>query len=289
MEADLAHRAALKADMRRALRNREFSLYYQPQIRGDGEITGAEALLRWHHPQRGMVPPNEFIPLAEEDGLIPDIGHWVLHTACLQLARWATSHATEKLEIAVNVSVRQLIDTNFVNSVGAALRESGANPCRLKLEITESSVMENVEEVIAKMAALKTRGVGFSLDDFGTGYSSLSHLKRLPLSQIKIDRSFVKDVLTDARDASIVRTIITLGRNLNLPVIAEGVETEEQRRFLEEEGCDAYQGYLFSPAVAISQFESLFKRDQFPDRMAAAGNLSGHPGPCSVEDALPAL
>jgi diguanylate cyclase (GGDEF)-like protein/PAS domain S-box-containing protein len=286
METYVASRATLKSDLRRALQNRDFALHYQPQLHSNGKITGAEALLRWRHPQRGMVAPAEFIPLAEDAGLIADLGRWVLQTACAQLASWATRPDMESLEIAVNVSVRQFRDANFVNIVAEVLQESRANPNRLKLEITESSMMDDVEDVIAKMVALKVRGVGFSLDDFGTGYSSLSHLRRLPLNQIKIDRSFVNDVLTDVRDASIVRTIISLGQNLNLTVIAEGVETEGQRRFLEEEGCHVYQGYLFSPALTVPQFDSFVARAQLQDQMASSRQLSGHLRPSAVEEAL---
>jgi len=216
---------------------------------------GAEALLRWRHPRGGMVPPNEFIPLAEEAGLIIELGRWALETACSQLADWATRADLENVSIAVNVSVRQFLDSHFVDVVLEVLRESSANPHRLKLEITESLAMENVNDVITKMSTLKQYGVGFSLDDFGTGHSSLSHLKRLPLDELKIDRSFVSDVLTDVRAASIARAIIKLGRNLNLWVIAEGIETEGQREFFEKAGCHACQGYLFSAALVSSQFE----------------------------------
>jgi diguanylate cyclase (GGDEF)-like protein/PAS domain S-box-containing protein len=255
MQTLVASRAALLADLRWALQNRKFELHYQPQVDSSGHVLGAEGLLRWRHSRGRMVPPNEFIPLAEEAGLIVELGRWVLETACAELAEWATRPEMERLSIAVNVSIRQFLDSNFVDLVLEVLRESGANPHRLKLEITESSAMENVDDTIAKMTALKRHGVGFSLDDFGTGHSSLSHLKRLPLDQLKIDRTFVSDVLTDVKDASIARTIITLGRNLNLSVIAEGVETEGQREFLEGEGCHAYQGYLFSAALTSSQFE----------------------------------
>ena len=256
MQTLAASRAALKADLRKALRNREFELLYQPQVDVKGYVTGAEALLRWQHPRGGMVPPNEFIPLAEEAGLIVELGRWVLETACSQLAEWAALPEMDRIGIAVNVSLRQFLDSSFVSLVREVLCESGANPNMLKIEITESSVMEKVDDTIAKMSALKVHGVTFSLDDFGTGYSSLSHLKRLPLNQLKIDRSFVKDVLGNVKDASIARTIITLGRNLNLSVIAEGVETAGQREFLEKEGCYAYQGYLFSDALVPSQFEA---------------------------------
>jgi len=260
METRAASRAALLADLKRAIQNQEFELHYQPQLDSDGRVTGAEALLRWRHAQRGMVPPNEFIPLAEAAGLIVDLGNWVLETACAQLAVWARQPEMAHLNVAVNVSIRQFLDARFVQIVEKVLRDSGADPLRLKLEITESFMMEKAAETIAKMTALKVHGVGFSMDDFGTGYSSLSQLKSLPLDQLKIDQSFVRDVLTGVRDASIVRTIITLGRSLNLSVIAEGVETEGQRAFLERQGCLAYQGYLFSPALPAGRFEAFVEQ-----------------------------
>ena len=255
MQVEVDTRTALRLDLRQALHSDELELYYQPQMNSKGITTGAEALLRWFHPQRGRVAPDVFIPLAEEAGLIIELGRWVLETACLQLAAWAGNPAMESQTVSVNVSIRQFLDPQFVNLVRETLRISGANPQRLKLEITESSVMEKVDEIIAKMTELRLYGINFSLDDFGTGYSSLSRLRNLPLDQLKIDRSFVKNVLTDAKDASIARTIIGLGRSLNLTVIAEGVETEAQRLFLEAEGCYMYQGFLYSPAVTASKFE----------------------------------
>ena len=256
MERLVASRAELGSDLRRALQNREFELFYQPQVDHAGNILGAEALLRWRHPRRGMVPPLEFIPVAEDAGLIGEIGRWVLETACAQIAQWSSRPEMAQLHVAVNVSVRQFLDPNFASLVSDVLEASGANPRRLKLEITESSLMERIEDIITMMTALKAVGVGFSLDDFGTGYSCLSHLKRLPLDQIKLDRSFVNDILTDARDALIARTIIMLGRDLNLSVIAEGVETEGQRQILEKLGCGTFQGYLASPALPVLKFEA---------------------------------
>jgi diguanylate cyclase (GGDEF)-like protein/PAS domain S-box-containing protein len=256
MESAAALRVSLLADLKKAVQNGEFELEYQPQVDSYGRVTGCEALLRWRHPLRGLVPPSEFIPLAEADGLIVDLGYWVLETACAQLAAWARRPALSELSIGINVSIRQFLDARFVQRTERALRESGANPRLLELEITESFMMERVDEVMAKMSALKAHGIGFSMDDFGTGYSSLSQLKRLPLDQLKIDQSFVRDLPADAMDASIVRTIITLARSLNLAVIAEGVETHEQREFLQEQGCHAYQGYYFSPALPPSEFEA---------------------------------
>ncbi len=260
METRVASRVALKSDLKRALQYREFELHYQPQVDTNGQVTGAEALLRWRHPQRGMVPPNEFIPLAEEAGLIVELGYWVLETACAQLAVWNRRPDMEQLTIAVNVSLRQFLDSHFVALVEKALTETQVNPKRLKLEITESFLMEKATDTIAQMTALQSHGLGFSMDDFGTGYSSLSQLKRLPLNQLKIDRSFVCDVLTGVMDASIVRTIIALGRSLNLEVIAEGVETEGQRALLQELGCYAYQGYLYSPALPAVKFEAFVEK-----------------------------
>ncbi|MDB5840821.1 MAG: hypothetical protein JWQ23_2773 [Herminiimonas sp.] len=255
MQAEVTSRAALEADLRQALQQHEFLVYYQPQLDDDNRVVGAEALLRWQSPRRGTVSPAEFIPLAEETGLILPIGQWVLETACAQLTAWGACPATAGLVMAVNVSARQFRDPDFVKQVLAVLRDTGANPSQLKLELTESILVENVEDTIAKMTTLKAEGVGFSLDDFGTGYSSLSYLKRLPLDQLKIDQSFVRHVLTDPDDAVIVSTIITLGRSLGLAVIAEGVETEGQRDFLARHACHAYQGYLFSPPLPAEQLE----------------------------------
>jgi diguanylate cyclase (GGDEF)-like protein len=256
MQADVDTRAALRADLRYALQSDQLSLHYQPQVDSEGNVCGSEALLRWCHPVRGNVPPNEFIPLAEEAGLIVDLGRWVLQTGCLQLAAWSADPAMKHLTLAINVSVQQLLSPHFVDTVKESLRFSGAVPSLLKLEITESSVMEKVNPVIGKMLEIKSLGVTFSLDDFGTGYSSLSHLRHLPLDQLKIDRSFIAHVLTDEKCASIVRTIVILGHTLRLSVIAEGVETEPQRAFLADEGCHLYQGFLYSPAVPASQFEA---------------------------------
>jgi diguanylate cyclase (GGDEF)-like protein len=256
MQTDVDSRAALRSDLRRALQNDEFELYYQPQVNSDGVVAGAEVLLRWSHPLRGKVSPQEFMPLAEEAGLIVDLGRWVLEAACKQLAEWAANPQMKILTLAVNVSIRQFFDAQFVGLVGKTLRRSGANPHCLKLEITESAMMEKPDEMIVKMAEIKAHGVGFSLDDFGTGYSSLSHLRHLPLDQLKIDQSFLRHALTDSKAASIVRTIIRLGRDLHLSVIAEGVETEAQCDFLKAEGCRLYQGFLFSPALQVSHFEA---------------------------------
>lgn len=256
MQAIINERAELEADLRQGLQYSEFELHYQPQVNSDGKVTGAEALVRWKHPSRGMISPAQFIPIAEDTGLILLLGHWVLETACLQLVAWSKRPTTKNFTLAVNVSIRQFCQPDFVDQVLETLKNTGANPKHLKLEITETLMVENAGDVIVKMTALKEKGVRFSLDDFGTGYSSLSYLKLLPLDQLKIDQSFVRDVLTDVNDAAIARTIIALGQSLGLKVIAEGVETVEQRDFLEANGCMAYQGYLFSPPLPIEQFDT---------------------------------
>ena len=245
MQAVLEARTALESDLREGLREGQFLLWYQAQVDSEGRLTGAEALVRWQHPRRGLVGPAEFIPLAEQTGLILPLGRWVLESACSQLAVWAQRPETAGLTLAVNVSAREFRHPGFVAEVGALLAVSGADPHRLKLELTESLLLDDIGDTIAKMTALKALGLGFSLDDFGTGYSSLSYLKRLPLDQLKIDQSFVRDVLTDPNDAAIARTIVALGQSLGLAVIAEGVETQGQRAFLLASGCRAFQGYLF--------------------------------------------
>jgi len=260
MQAIVKARVAMEEGLRDALEKNQFLLYYQAQVTDQSRLAGAEVLLRWMHPARGLVSPAEFIPLAEETGLILPLGQWVLDTACAQLARWAGRPEMAQLTIAVNVSPRQFHQADFVSQVLALLARSGANPRRLKLELTESLLISNVEDVIAKMSALKAVGVGFSLDDFGTGYSSLSYLKRLPLDQLKIDQGFVRDILIDSNDAAIARMVIVLAESLGLAVIAEGVETEAQRDFLATQGCHAYQGYLFSRPLPLEEFEALAAR-----------------------------
>ncbi len=260
MQAVLDSRADLEADLRQALARQQFLLYYQAQVNSRGKETGAEALLRWEHPKRGMVSPMQFIPLTEETGLIVPIGLWVLEAACAQLKTWQHDALTRDLTVAVNVSAKQFHQADFVTQVQRMLLESGAKPSHLKLELTESTVLENIQDTIAKMRELKMLGVSFSMDDFGTGYSSLQYLKRLPLDQIKIDRSFVLDITSDPNDAAIVQTIIAMTQALGLNVIAEGVETEAQRDFLDKHGCHAFQGYLFSKPVPIGEFEALLKR-----------------------------
>ncbi|QDX83000.1 hypothetical protein B9N43_14145 [Denitratisoma sp. DHT3] len=256
MQTIVAARADMATGLRLGLAEQQFLLHYQPQVIDDGRIIGAEALVRWQHPQQGMVSPAAFIPLAETTGLILPLGQWVLETACAQLARWARQPQLAQLTIAVNVSAHQLRQPDFVQQVLAALTKTGANPERLKLELTESLLVDNVQDIIEKMFALRAKGLGFALDDFGTGYSSLSYLKRLPLDQLKIDQSFVRDVLSDPNDAAIARTVVALAQSLSLGVIAEGVETEAQRGFLTNAGCHTFQGYLFSRPLPAEEFEA---------------------------------
>ena len=254
MQQVVVERAALETDLCAALAENQLSLHYQPQVDHLGNYIGVEALLRWSHPGRGMVPPSEFIPLAEETGLILVMGRWVLHTACQRLAQWRKHPQLRHLTMAVNVSSRQFRHTGFVQDVVRVLAVTGAPSSLLKLELTESLLVEDMDTTIATMRALRTYSIGFALDDFGTGYSSLSYLKRMPLDQLKIDQSFVRDLLTDPNDAAIVHTIIGLSESLGLGVIAEGVETLAQRDMLLRAGCRCFQGYLFGrpmPADAI--------------------------------------
>jgi diguanylate cyclase (GGDEF)-like protein/PAS domain S-box-containing protein len=257
MQAEVTARAALEDDLRKAIVEQQFFLHFQLQVDRSFSVIGAEALVRWQHPERGPVSPMDFIPLAEETGLILPIGHWVLENACRLLATWAGQPALANITLAVNISARQFSLPNIVEQILALVEYTGAPPEKLKLELTESLLLENADDIIAKMTALKARGVGFSLDDFGTGYSSLTYLKRLPLDQLKIDRSFVQHILSDPNDAAIARTIVALGQTLGMTVIAEGVETEAQRSFLANAGCDAYQGYLFGRPLPLKEFEAL--------------------------------
>ena len=253
MQAAAAARAALERDIRGGLALDEFMLYYQPQVDQQGQTFGAEALLRWKHPVRGMVSPAEFIPLAEETRLILPLGQWVLEAACAQLVAWASNPHAAHWKLSVNVSALQIAQPDFVEKVLQVVQRTGAPADRLKLEITESLLAHDIETVVHKMAALKAAGIGFSLDDFGTGFSSLSYLRRLPLDQLKIDQSFVRDLESNANDAVIARTIIALGHSLGLQIIAEGVETTAQRNILLGFGCDAFQGYLFGrPAPQLN-------------------------------------
>ena len=257
MQRTVEARAQIDTDLRHSVQDQQLRLYYQIQVDQQHRPCGAEALVRWFHPRRGMVPPAAFISIAEESHLILDIGNWVLDAACKQLSLWAGHAHTQALTIAVNVSAQQFKQPQFVDLVTAALRRHAVEPRRLKIELTESVIFNDVTTIISKMHALKALGVILSLDDFGTGYSSLSYLKRLPLDQIKIDQSFVHDVETDESDAVMIRSIIDLAANFKLDVIAEGVETLEQLNFLKQNGCFAFQGYYFSKPVPIDEFERL--------------------------------
>ena len=260
MQAAVEARVKLETALQQAIQAQQFVLYYQAQISDSEGIVGAEALVRWFDPKRGMVMPSEFIPLAEENGMILPIGRWVLESACQQLVLWASQPAMAHLSIAVNVSARQFRESNFVDQVLAALKRTGANAQLLKMELTESVLIEDAEDVIVKMNALKAIGVGFGIDDFGTGYSSLAYIKRLPLERLKIDQGFVRNILMDLDDAAISRAVIAMASSMGLGVMAEGVETDAQRDFLASLGCHTYQGYLFSRPVPVADFELLVQR-----------------------------
>ncbi len=281
METTVRERAALEADLRQAIVTKQFHLHFQAQVGIAGRLTGAEALLRWDHPERGSVPPAEFIPLAETTGLIFPLGEWVLEAACTQLAIWSTRPEMAHLTVGVNVSVRQFQLSHFVEQLLTTLQRTGADPHRLELELTESMLLENIGDVIKKMLTLKAVGVSFALDDFGTGYSSLAYLKSLPLDRLKIDRSFVRDVLTDPDDAAIAATIVGLARTLGLGVIAEGVETAEQRDFLANAGCHSYQGFFLSRPLPPESFEE-FAYQSWRRRSALPARITGSSLPASL-------
>jgi diguanylate cyclase (GGDEF)-like protein/PAS domain S-box-containing protein len=261
MQSEIAARVVLDEDLREAVREKQFCVHYQAQVDGGNRIVGVEALLRWFHPKRGWVSPGEFIAQAENSGLILSLGQWVLETACSQLALWAKQVGMDHLTLAVNVSAHQFHDRDFVAQVLETLERTGANPGLLKLELTESLLLNDVENMIDTMHALKASGVHFALDDFGTGYSSLSYLKRLPLDQLKIDQSFVRDIMTDPDDAVIARMVIALAQSMGLAVLAEGVESLAQRDLLAEMGCHNYQGYLFGAALPLAEFESACRKN----------------------------
>ncbi len=259
MQEAINTRAALEEDLHKALDNKQFALYYQIQVDRLGRAIGAEALIRWIHPKRGLISPLEFIPLAEETGMILPIGQWVLETACAQLNAWQAEPSTKNLTLSINVSAKQFYQANFAAQVKAAVKRYGINAMQLKLELTESILLEKIDGTIIKMKELKDIGVNFSLDDFGTGYSSLQYLKLLPLDQLKVDRSFVRDIATDSSDQAIVRTVIAMAQTLNLDVIAEGVETKEQQEILANCDCNSYQGFLFGKAMPIALFNLALK------------------------------
>lgn len=260
LQEEAIHRTLLTRDLRQALDNHELSLNYQPLISERMEVLGFEALIRWNHPKHGLISPDTFIPLAEQSGLILPIGEWVLKTACAQQVKWAKNPKYEACTVAVNVSARQLKQADFVDTIKRAISLTGIRADRLRLELTESMLQDNVDSTIAKMRDLRELGVRFSLDDFGTGYSSLNYLKRLPLDILKIDRSFIRDIFEDSTDAAIVRTIIALSASLDLRVVAEGVETKEQMEWLLEHDCELFQGYLFTTPVPKDQIESVLRK-----------------------------
>ena len=261
MQDAINFRASLENDLSDALNRQEFQLYYQAQVNHENCVLGAEALIRWLHPERGLISPSDFIPLAEETGLILSIGEWALNAACAQLRAWQENIHTCQLTLSVNVSAKQFRQPDFINLVKMVIKNHGINPTLLKLELTESILLESMEDTIASMYALNELGIHFALDDFGTGYSSLQYLKRLPLYQLKIDKSFVQDIARDDGDQAIVQTIIAMANNLQLNVIAEGVETEEQKQLLLNKGCHTYQGYLFGKPVPIEQFNGALNKN----------------------------
>lgn len=260
MQVAVSALAALEMELRHAVAAQQFLLLYQPQISANGRVTGAEALVRWCHNERGLVSPLEFIRVAETSDLILPLGSWILETACKQLVTWSTHPVFSALSVAVNVSARQFQHANFVQDVLGTLRRTGADPTLLKLELTESMLIDNLEVVVKKMSALKAHGVRFALDDFGTGYSSLSYLKQLPLDELKIDRSFVQDIFSDPGDAAIARMVIVLADTLGLNVIAEGVENAEQQALLMGQGCKQFQGFHFSRPLLPTDLETFVMR-----------------------------
>jgi len=271
--AEVAERNGIELELRNALIRGELLLHYQPQVGESGRVIGAEALVRWRHPVRGLVPPNDFIPLAESTGLMIPIGDWVLRSACVQLARWQLNPASADVTLAVNVSASQFAEPGFVQRVLEIVRETGVRISLLKLELTESMLADDIDEVVRKMAELKSHGIRLSLDDFGTGFSSLNYLRQLPLDQLKIDQSFVRNILRSNEDASIAQTVVALGQSLGLDVIAEGVETSEHRRTLAEMGCTSYQGYFFARPLASADFDAF---------VASAGtSASSRPAPAA--------
>jgi len=257
MQAAIEAHASFEADLRAALEKQQFKLYYQIQVDVSQRPQGAEVLLRWDHPLRGLIAPDEFIPLAEETGLIVAIGQWVLDAACAQLKLWQSDPEMRQMQLAVNISGKQFQQHDFVEQVMATVTKNDINPMSLKLELTESMLLNNIEDTILKMQALKDYGVRFSLDDFGTGFSSLSNLKRLPLDQIKIDQAFIRNIAHDRGDVAMVHAIMDLGINFGLEIIAEGIETDEQFKILQRYGCSNFQGFLFSKPVPVAQFELL--------------------------------
>jgi len=273
MQIEVDARLTMCNGLRNAIKNNEFLLHYQPQVNHRGELIGAEALIRWQHPEQGMVPPDQFIAVAEDTGLILDIGEWVLHEAARQVAEWHTTGvcSQDMLRLAINVSPRQFHQPDFVEQVLRIFKQAGVSTHCIELEVTESLLMNNIDEVVEKMDALRRHDIRISIDDFGTGYSCLSYLKQLPIDLLKIDQSFVRDITHDKDDAMVVETIIAMSRHLGLNVIAEGVETQEQLDSLIDKGCNTFQGYFFSQpldAAAFGNYISAHKKLYAPDRVS---------------------
>ena len=260
LQSDAAERSVLDRDLHAALQEQQFVLHYQPQLNSTGKVTGAEVLIRWQHPQRGLLPPAEFIDHAEKTGLIIPMGQWVLEQAFTQLHAWKDDPLYRDISLAVNISQKQFRQASFVADMLGLIETYAIDVRRLELELTETLIVHDIDDLMAKMAVLVERGVRFSLDDFGTGFSSLSHLKRLPLNTLKIDRSFISDVLTDANSQAIVRTVIAMAQSMGMTVIAEGVETEAQQQFLLSNGCMQFQGYLFSKPLPLASFTAFVER-----------------------------
>ena len=260
LQSDAAERSELDRDLRAALRDSQFALYFQPQLDARGKVVGAEVLIRWQHPQRGVVPPGEFIDHAEKTGLIIPIGKWVLEQTCAQLAAWRGDPLYRDMHLAVNISQNQFRQTHFVAEVIGLIEGLGIEARHLELELTETLIVQDMDDLTRKMTRLVERGVSFSLDDFGTGFSSLSHLKRLPLNKLKIDRSFVCDLPADSSSETIVRTVIALGRSMGMTVVAEGVETDAQHRLLTDIGCAQFQGYYFGRPMPLAEFEAFVRQ-----------------------------
>ena len=260
MQTKITAHAKLENELKQAIEQQQFELYYQIQVDNSQNPIGAEALIRWLHPKRGIVPPLDFIPLAEQNGAIQEIGRWVIDTACAQLKVWQQDAVTRDLTLSINVSAKQFHQPDFISQIKTAVQRYAIAPSRLKLELTETLLLNDLEDTVASMEALAEIGIQFSLDDFGTGYSSLQYLKKLPLYQLKIDKSFIDHIVTDSDDRSIVSTIIAMAHSLGLSVIAEGVETAAQQQLLLTKGCTLYQGYLYSKPIPISEFEALIRK-----------------------------
>jgi len=284
-QANLVHRSQLMADLRNAVQLNQFVVWYQPQVTDEGRWVGMEALVRWQHPVHGLIPPATFIPLAEESGVIYQLGRWVLRTACQQLVAWSADPQRELLTVSVNVSGRELQQADYVERVVEILQSTGVNPLWLKLELTESMFVGDIDGIIEKMQALRAQGIGLSVDDFGTGYSSLSYLRRLPIDEIKLDKSFLDGALANPKAAALVKSIISVGLDMGLQVVAEGVETVAERNFLKANGCREFQGYLFgrpgpadqaAPAFTVLTDTSAFRQDtQQPAVQGVSSSTSG--------------